>query len=403
MATRDDGAPTIAPAIDRSGHIIELQSLRGIAASAVMFGHAFNYYDTPQWLHTAALVFNGRAAVVVFFVLSGYVLTRSLRKSDFSLASVLRFYVQRLFRIYPAIWGASALGLLYLLLLHWRIPVDDVSAGVRHEFRPDRMDVLHIVASFAGMLAFILPQLWSIFVEIAASAVLPVVAFVTFHRRSWLAGLLAVAAIISYTIGPHTYYLLGLYFVDFVVGAVLAMPGSPAAALFRDAPARVLVGFGLVALSLTQFIPLGYYDPTANMIEIALAAIVIATLVYAKQRIRTLSARSIVLVGDISYSIYLLHYVVLCVLAKLFAVLESQTGIRPNVVVLSVMLACATAVLTCPLAWLSFTYIEKPGVKLGKALLRRTSKLVLKRQQTANMATARSPSLTSRRSVRDLP
>jgi peptidoglycan/LPS O-acetylase OafA/YrhL len=364
-----------------------------------MFGHAFNYYDTPNWLHSAALVFNGRAAVVIFFVLSGYVLTRSLRKSDFSLASVLRFYVQRLFRIYPAIWAASSLGLLYLLVLHWRIPVADVSPYVRHEFRADRMDALHIIASFAGMLAFIIPQLWSIFVEIVASAVLPVIAFLTFHRRSWLAGLLAAALLVSYTVGPYTYYLVGLYFVDFVAGAVMAMPGSPAPALFRNVPAPILVGFGLLALSLTQFIPLGYYDPSANVIEIALATMVIATLVYAERRVRILSARWMVLVGDISYSIYLLHYVVLCVLATLFTVLQAQTGIHPNIVVMSVVLACTTAIFTCPLAWLSFTYVEKPGVLLGKKLLGAWPGL----QAVGVPGGVRSSSLRPRASVRELP
>ncbi len=356
-------------ATDRSGHIVELQSLRGIAAVAVALGHAVNYYDTPDWFHRLGWLFNGRAAVVVFFVLSGYVLTRSQRRSSFDLGSILRFYVQRLFRIYPAIWAASVLGMLYLLLLHWRIPVDNVGEGVRHQFRPDRMDALHIVASFAGMLAFILPQLWSIFVEIVASVALPLVAFLAFHRRSWLVGFLAASLAVSYTVGPYTYYLLGLYFVDFVAGAALAMPGSPAQRLFSNAPAHAIVGGGLVLLSLTQYIPLGYYDPSAQLIEMLLAASVIATLVYAKERIPLLASRPLVFIGDISYSIYLLHYVVLCALGKLFAWAQAEAGIHVNVLVLSVVIACATIVLTCPLAWLSYTYVEKPGVRLGKALL----------------------------------
>ena len=61
---------------DQQGHIVELQSLRGIAACAVMIGHALVYYETPDWFRDIALLANGRAAVVIFFVLSGYVLTR---------------------------------------------------------------------------------------------------------------------------------------------------------------------------------------------------------------------------------------------------------------------------------------------------------------------------------------
>ena len=61
----------------RSGQIIELQSLRGIAALTVAIGHALTYYYATS--SYGSMVLNGRGAVVVFFVLSGYVLTRSLR------------------------------------------------------------------------------------------------------------------------------------------------------------------------------------------------------------------------------------------------------------------------------------------------------------------------------------
>ena len=33
-----------------SHHIVELQSLRGIAATAVLFGHVVGYYSIPAWL-----------------------------------------------------------------------------------------------------------------------------------------------------------------------------------------------------------------------------------------------------------------------------------------------------------------------------------------------------------------
>ena len=107
------------PRQSTTDHIVELQSLRGIAASIVMVGHALIYYDNPSWFYAFALAFNGRSAVVVFFVLSGYVLTRSLWNARFDKVTVVRFYIQRFFRIYPAIWIASTLGLVYLFALHW--------------------------------------------------------------------------------------------------------------------------------------------------------------------------------------------------------------------------------------------------------------------------------------------
>jgi peptidoglycan/LPS O-acetylase OafA/YrhL len=352
---------------DRAGHIVELQSLRGIAAAAVMLGHAFNYYATPEWFHSLALLCNGRAAVVVFFVLSGYVLTRALRGRALDRTAVRRFYVQRLFRIYPAIWAASLLALAYLLLLHWRIPVANVGDGVRSQFRPDRMGPLYIIASFAGMLAFLLPQLWSIFVEIVGSAAMPAIAVLTRRGGAWTLGLLGAALLASYAIGQHTYYYVGLYFMDFVVGAALVAPGRLIGGMLARAPARLLVAAGMVALALTQYLPGSYYDPSAHLVETALAAGVIALLVHGRQRVALLAARPLVFLGDISYSVYLLHYVVLCTLAKAFA----AAGLALPPIPAAGLLAAATVLVTLPLAALSFRWIEQPGVQAGKAVLAR--------------------------------
>jgi peptidoglycan/LPS O-acetylase OafA/YrhL len=107
-----------------SDQITELQSLRGISAVTVMISHCLVDYGPAPLLTRISSVFNGRAAVVIFFVLSGYVLTRSLQRSQFNRGAVLRFYARRIFRLYPAIWVASVLGLAYLFALHWQIPPD---------------------------------------------------------------------------------------------------------------------------------------------------------------------------------------------------------------------------------------------------------------------------------------
>src|ERR1700737_3537651 len=120
----------------RSGQVVELQSLRGIAALTVAIGHTltYYYYDTSSY---GSMVLNGRGAVVVFFVISGYVLTCSLRNSPFDRYSILKFWMQRAFRIYPAVWVATALSIWYLVVLHWRVPLVDGSFGPPGAFRLD--------------------------------------------------------------------------------------------------------------------------------------------------------------------------------------------------------------------------------------------------------------------------
>ena len=341
---------------DRSGHIVELQSLRGIAATAVLFGHVIGYYTIPDWLVILGKFSNGRAAVVVFFVLSGYVLTRSLRSSNFDLGAVTQFYVQRWFRIYPALWAASFFALEYLVALHWNISVDNVGPNFASLFREDRYDLLHIIASFAGMQAYLLPQAWSIFNEIIASIAMPGIAFVALRRPRWMPLMLIIATGISFTVEWSPYEIC-LYFMDFIVGAALAMHRLPAIAL------PWLVPVCLAVLSTTLLFPLSYKSPTAHIIETFFSALTISVLI--STPIPWLRTWSMKFVGDISYSIFLLHVVVFCVIAKGFAVIH----LNLNAVAMTFLLACATYAVTIPLAWLSYIYIEQPGVRLGKIAL----------------------------------
>lgn len=351
-------------------HIVELQSLRGVAAVAVMLGHAANYFATPTWFPEAAKIFNGRAAVVLFFVLSGFVLTKSLKGSEaLRPPALVTFYIRRFARIYPAVWVISTLSLAYLVLLHWRVPIPDTSVSFRERFPIERMDALHIAASYAAMLAFLLPQLWSIFVEIVASLAVPFIGVAAMQRGRKLFWLFAAAALLaSFTIGPKTYYLLGLYMVDFFIGAWLATAGRDFAAFNeRLRPNAGLIFTALcVAISLTQFLPTDYYSPAAALVEAALACAMISILVYCRGEIRWLNSKFALFIGDISYSIYLVHYLVICLIGKLIGVLELQAGAQLPGIPKSLLLMAATAAVTIPLSALLYRWVEMPGMRFGK-------------------------------------
>ena len=235
-------------------------------------------------------------------------------------------------------------------------------------FRADRFDLLHIVASFAGMLAFIVPPFWSIFVELMASVAMPAIAFLAFYRRQWLLALLCLSILLSFTLGLHSYYHVCLYFMDFVAGAGLAVPGL-AERLFRNAPSKLVFIGGLLLLATTRFMSAEYWSPGVHVIETTGACLIIGVLVGAKSRIAVLKSNLLLFVGDTSYSIYLLHYPVLCILAKLFAVIRWHGYLQWGVIPMTFLLIVATCTVTIPLAWLSFRYVENPGILLGKKVV----------------------------------
>jgi len=115
----------------------------------------------------------------------------------------------------------------------------------------------------------------------------------------------------------------------------------------------------------TQHLPLPYYSPFAHLIDTGLSVVIIGVLVGAPNPSGVLRSRFSLLIGDVSYSIYLLHYPVLCILAKGIAV----TLPSDNTVMLSLLLATLTALVTVPLSWLCYVYVERPGIQLGKRCL----------------------------------
>jgi len=87
-----------------------LDVIRGIASLAVVIQHGYERY--PLFNETTRTVFNfGRAGVVAFFLVSGFVIPFSLERSG----SLKRFWIGRLFRLFPLYWAS----LVTVLLMFW--------------------------------------------------------------------------------------------------------------------------------------------------------------------------------------------------------------------------------------------------------------------------------------------
>src|SRR4051794_6481330 len=117
--------------IEKSGRFTALDGLRGLAAMVVVVPQALRTNpafgslegqlgpgDWSWWLLNTPfrLVWAGPEAVLVFFVLSGFVLTLAALRAS---AGFWRaYYPQRLIRLYLPVWGA----LVATLVLAWAIP-----------------------------------------------------------------------------------------------------------------------------------------------------------------------------------------------------------------------------------------------------------------------------------------
>lgn len=358
----------------RHHHLPELQSVRGIAALVVLLHHCLFYFAMPQAFFPAAeTLLNAHAAVVAFFVLSGYVLTASLTRTSLDTADAARFLLRRGFRIYPAVWFACAVSLALIALLDHEIAVPGQSTWAAKYFTAAGGGTANLILSLSGYGVYLVPPLWSITVELVGSLLVLILAIGvrgSTARMSFAVVLLAAVSLLL----PHSgrAAIIATYMVHFAIGASiphwigqLDRIGIGQARIAAAACLVVMAAFRLLGgWNFTQW----YSAPVPALAEGVAAAVLIALVVTRREAFGWLAARPLVVLGDISYSVYLLHFPIMAAVAIVGGGMLGLAafGIWP---LSALTLMLATLALTLPLALFSYRWIELPGIALGNAAL----------------------------------
>lgn len=331
----------------------------GLAAPAA--GSATWWFSfTPLRLLTA-----GSEAVIVFFVLSGFVLTLPVLRSP--AFDWLSYYPRRLIRIgLPAV--ASVLFAFALLLLVPRV----VGAGVSPWLASFHIDPVTWRVLAAALDPFsadhrINGPLWSIYWEMVFSMTLPLfVGLAVLARRHW--AVLLVGATLLAIAGAHANADGFRYLPAFFVGTVAAvcLPGIRASGTALSARRFGHVAWAAILLSSCLLLILRWLVPLPAGAGVLLSAmnglwplaalgIVVCCFEWGPA-VRLLSTRPFLWAGRISFSLYLVHVPIL------FAFRSALAGL-PLAVVLP--LAAATAICA---AMLFFWLVEKRSHALARRL-----------------------------------
>jgi peptidoglycan/LPS O-acetylase OafA/YrhL len=216
-------------------HIRELSSIRGIAAIVVLLDHSFNVIEKVS--ESASLILtiavsslNGSAAVQLFFVLSGLVLSLSLEKRRGTAVQwTLAFYTRRAFRIFPALWVSLVVALLFLPIeRNACAPVCNTLFG--EEFQ-EHFSFWKIALSFAGLFTHLNSPMWSLRVELLYSLLFPAIFVILRLRQTPIIPVLAFLFVASIPI-PYAGYNLS-YALAFALGSAIPLfkvgMGNPSA------------------------------------------------------------------------------------------------------------------------------------------------------------------------------
>lgn len=339
---------------------LALDGLRGFAALAVVSSHLVTS------LGLLPFKTGGFIGVLVFFVLSGYLITTICWRGAATRAGYERFLRRRVQRLAGVLVALVVVGVPVMVVWGGQELTDAVVSGAL------ALGQLTAFALTAGVVEHpVWGPTWSLTVEWVFYLLMPL-GIIAFKRRGVplpvARNVLAGTAVGLYLTGlllPDTaFYLLPVANLGVMAaGAWLALThlhqgqqeGSQEDKRTPD-PARAI--FALVLLTLFVLIPQGQLGVGYQVV--AMPSVTIATLVVlhgcreGAPVARLLAARALVAVGRRAYSLYLWHFMV-------FWVVWFHLRDSPQLVQASAMLA-ATAVVV----GVSYHFLERPWMTAGQ-------------------------------------
>ncbi|MCU7726541.1 acyltransferase [Actinoplanes sp. KI2] len=390
-----------------------LDALRGYAALVVVIFHLSPVVlGSERHLAVYRHFDLGKYGVLLFFLVSGYVIPMSLERHG----SLRRFWIGRLCRIYPAYLAAIAL----VLLLSWAGWLAWISS-LRHQPATVVLAHLTMMSDLVGVRGAV-RVFWTLSYEMTFYLVVSGLFVWRLHRHSawWAAGL------------GLTALLAGARLPDDLLGATLGARRTTAALLavlvglsvlayLRDrlVPAAGVAGIALVLLPAVNAHParestviaswqgllllavmfagtvvyrwqhgqIGRGEAAAALTVVALSAVgahwthlgtgaalqlwsanvggVAVTFLFAyAMRNRTVPS-AFTWLGRISYSLYLLHVIVLLALPHVVP------DIGTHGMAFRAAVGVGYLVVALVVAWLAYRMVERPGQRLGRRLTAR--------------------------------
>lgn len=325
----------------KNDHIQVINSLRGLAALAVCVYH-FVCTTTGYVTNNYVLdIFHfGNKGVHVFFIISGIVIPLSMIKANYKYSLFFKFILKRFTRIEPPYLGVVLLGIIYLIARNY------VPSANPIDLTPSFRDVmLHLgyLVPFVEDAKWINPVFWTLSIE--------------FQYYLFLA--VSFPLVLS-----NKYYLRYLFYAISLYGPML---------LVRD---QSFYPFWSPYFSLGIFYIL-YRTQKINNLEYVIITLLAAVQIVNNQgyldlgigvgtlliihNFSTFKNKIGEFLGDISYSVYLLHSIV----GSAFVNFMSHRYTEPYQKVIVILFGIG---ITIGASYIYWKLIEKPSQKLAKRI-----------------------------------
>jgi exopolysaccharide production protein ExoZ len=321
-----------------------IQAMRGIAALAVVFGHSVTMrtgmgISIPVANATVGIF---QCGVDIFFVISGFIIasTASEIGAQDGRRGVIRFAYKRAARIYPVYWVVLAIA---IVVSYW------VATGPGH--LTAHLNFRHVFLAQANN--WFVPPAWTLFYEMNFYAAI------------------ALCILLS----PK--YIIELAVLGVCALAILGLSPLPRLPGVMGSPLTLEFGFGVIIAFITRrgikqlgpiclfgsgmLFALGAYcevmekpvSETTRLLTFGIAAALLIYSIVAAELNGTTFSRALQYPGDISYSLYIWHFLIFTILATPAA--SAYLSWLPGQVQISIWIAAVVVV-----SAVSYEIIEKP-------------------------------------------
>ncbi len=361
-------------------HISYLDTIRGLAALAVISEHYVIAYGLPcetpfcqQVLDFSPLHiwWDGSAAVSMFFVLSGLVLSlryfRDGHHPDMAEFHLGRFLINRMFRIwlpYLLVLLISAGLFTYTFdsaIVQTSMPATAWITEMWHNYPLTPADMLR--ESFLlnlPSLIVLLPQAWTLSIELVLSLLLPLGLLLASRGTGWLVFFALMATSLLGVSFFLLHFLLGLTIARYYTGLTQYLAS-------RTWHRRFVLLLGLTLYTSSTFVPFDLIGEAASWLASGLGAGLILMFVLGSAHTQTLLSQPVLRqIGKVSYSAYLSHMAILiCLTPHILKLLEAVTENR-----LALWLGgwLLTVAFTQGVSLLFYQWVEMPSMTMGRRI-----------------------------------
>ena len=349
------------------GRLHHLDSLRGIAALGVAFQHSiacFEFGKTKDYIYSLF----GLSPVVFFFLLSGFVLSRTLdAEKGRTLSGIIGYCIRRVFRLYPAalvsMLVAALIAFLVLPSTNWSLFSGWIRelVGIMDRHAADA-GYLGSVSLFREICVFN-PPLWTIREEFACSFLLP---FLILFLTRFPSLVLPLGAALALMLWKAGYHQIASYMFPFYLGYLIHRTAPHLERISEDATKTMLFfAFLLWIFSSKQ----GFNGVTGSII----LGVILLVLIPCRWPFlhRLLESAPLKFLGRISYSFYLLHFPLMlltcALLAKYFGGFLASSSHLANAMLVFAVSVAGTLILGA----VSESLVEGPWNRLGRMISQR--------------------------------